>query len=115
MKPKYSNEKIVRPRNEVIATGMLLGKNIVEEWQEGGHKFRIDAIAPKMVGATMRHYELFCDDEPAFGGRYHSSIAHAKERAHYVAQGSMSAQITYLWGLVDKYRKEIEESKLGDM
>lgn len=98
--------------DEVTTKGMLLGNNLVAEWEEGGHLFHITRITPKKVGATVRNFELFCDNEPAYGGRYHSSLKDARERAGYVALGSMAQQITYLWGLVDQYRKRLE--KYGD-
>lgn len=107
MKPPFSNARIEYPADEVATRNMLLGTTVVEEWEEGGHKWAIVTIEPRQVGAAVRHYRLMQDGEPSFGGQYHGSIDQARERAKYVAQGSMDQQITYLWGLVDEYRRRI--------
>lgn len=103
-KPKYSLDRKVYPNDETVAKAMLLDRYTVKEWEQGGMLFRIDAITPKKIGATVRNYELFENDTPAAGGRWHATLNDAEERAEFVAAGHMAAQIRTLEHHIRDYR-----------
>jgi hypothetical protein len=109
----YSNEVIETLGDVTFTKGMLLNNGLIKEWEEGGYLWQIMQIPERRVGASMRGFRLFCNGEPAQGGQWHASIKDAEERAHYCAEGSMHAQITYLWSLINDYRQQKIEDQIA--
>lgn len=80
------------------------------EWSEFGHKFRIDRIEPRQVGASIRHFRLYDSGEPAYGHQWHSSFDAAKEWANYLLQSSYGDRIRWL-----EQRVSTLENQLADL
>lgn len=97
----------------VTCKAMLLGTTTVAEWEEGGHQFRVDQIEPKQVGASMRRYQLFAGGVPASGGQWHATIEDARERAGYIAQGSMANKIRYLESRLWEHKRQRQDDLLA--
>lgn len=72
---------------------------IVDSWLEGPYLWVIEALdEPKQVGASLRHFRLHCDGEPAFGGQWFCTVEGARERAEYVSRCSLTNKIAWLEG-----------------
>lgn len=74
---------------------------IIQSWDDSGHRFQIERLKePIKIGAAIRNYRLWQDGRPATGGQWHETIENAKERANYVALGTVHQRLRHLETIV---------------
>lgn len=84
--------------------------HVVEEWTEFGHTFTIEKIDPPVrKGAGDRHYRLWCNGEPAYGGQWHYTIESARRRASYVLAFTYQKRIATLELMVNNLEKQVHD------
>lgn len=91
---------------------METANTLVWERIEFGHVFRIEKLAtPKQIGATLRHFRLFDNGEPASGGQWHETQESAEHRADYVLQVSYIKRIEWLEHQVNTLTRELNAER----
>ncbi len=82
--------------------------SIVEEFREFGHHFQIEKLdEPRRVGAGDRHFRLWDNGQPCFGGQWHYDLDGARRQVRYVVQGSYAGRITFLENAVRSLERQL--------
>jgi len=80
---------------------------------EFGHTLVIEQLPePKQVGATLRHFRLYDNGEPARGCQWHSCLEDAKKAAEYLLQCDYVGRIRWLEQRVSELEGVIARDKI---